>query len=79
LTEGVDYFIHLVDFPNCASPICVTPNDDGTFSVYANARYTIEQIKRSLPHEIVHMIYNHFGDDRQIEEIEAEADEYGKE
>ena len=74
MTEGVDYFIRLVDFPNYASPICVTPNDDGTFSVYANAKFTKEQIKKRLPHELIHMRENHFNSERRTAELEEEAD-----
>ncbi len=73
MTEGQDYFIRIVNFPNWASPICVTPNDDGTYSVYANARYTMEQIKKHLPHELIHMEKNHFQDDRCVSELENEA------
>lgn len=73
MKEGIDYFIRVVNFPGYASPICVTPNDDGTFSVYANARYTTEQIKKALPHELVHMEENHFHDERAVTELESEA------
>lgn len=75
MTEDQDYFVRLVDFPNWASPVCVTPNDDGTFSVYANARYTIEQIKKHLPHEMIHMEENHFNDERCTLALEEEADD----
>ncbi len=73
--EGIDYFVRVVDFPNYGSPVCVTPNDDGTYSVYANARYTMEQIKKRLPHEVIHMEKNHFNDERRVEDIEGEADD----
>lgn len=75
MKENQDYFIRMVNFPNWASAICVTPNDDGTYSVYANARYTIEQIRDKLPHELIHMIENHFNDERDVMTIEREADQ----
>lgn len=73
MKENVDYFVRIVNFPNWSSAICVTPNDDGTYSVYANARYSREQIKKRLPHELAHMAMNHFHDERRIEIIESEA------
>ena len=73
MTENVDYFVRVVNFPNWGSPVCVTPNDDGTFSVYVNARYTTEQIKKALPHELIHMVENHFRDERAVAELESEA------
>lgn len=78
MKENQDYFIRMVNFPNWASAVCVTPNDDGTYSVYANARYTIEQIRDKLPHELIHMIENHFNSDRPLTDLENEADDKAK-
>lgn len=74
MIEGADYFVRVVDFPNWASPMFTVQNADGTYSVYLNARYTREQLRHRFPHEIVHMRENHFQDERDISELEAEAD-----
>ena len=74
MIEGVDYFIRVVDFPNWASRMCTVENEDGTYSVYLNGRYTHEQLLRRFPHEIAHMCGNHFQDARGVAELEAEAD-----
>lgn len=75
LIEGVDYFVEFWQFPNYAADIFVDPNDDGTFTIVFNSRYTREQLMQHVPHEFVHILRNHFGDDRDRDEIEAEADE----
>lgn len=75
LIEGVDFFVEFWQFPNYAADIFVDPNDDGTFTIVFNSRYTREQLMQHVPHEFVHILRNHFGDDRDRDEIEAEADE----
>lgn len=74
MIEGCDYFIRVIDFPNWASPMCTVENEDGTYSVYLNGRYTREQWRNKFPHEQAHMENNHFQDERPIRELEAEAD-----
>lgn len=74
MIEGADYFIRVVDFPNWAAPCCTVENEDGTYSVYLNGRYTQEQLRQRFPHEEVHMRENHFQDERPVSELEAEAD-----
>ena len=75
LIENADYFIRKIDFPNCASRAVCVENDDGTFSVFVNARCTDAQIRARFPHELHHMERNHFHDERSIREIEGEADD----
>lgn len=75
MVEGVDYFIRVVDFPNYASRALTVENEDGTFSVYLNSRFTREQVAARLPHELAHMENSHFQDPRPVSIVEAEADE----
>jgi len=74
LIEGVDYFVCFWDFPNYASNMFCSPNDDGTFTICFNSRFTREQLLKDIPHEFRHILLNHFQDDRNVEELEAEAD-----
>lgn len=74
LIEGVDYFVCFWDFPNYASNMFCSPNDDGTFTICFNSRFTREQLLKDVPHEFRHILLNHFQDDRNVEELEAEAD-----
>lgn len=75
---NADVVVRVVNFPNWGSRFVVKPNDDGTYSLYANARYTNEQLLKRLPHEVVHMEKGHHWDDRPVEELEAEADGWTK-
>lgn len=75
LIEGVDYFVRFWDFPNYAANMFCCPNDDGTFTICFNSRFTREQLINDVPHEFVHILKNHFQDDRDEEELENEANE----
>ena len=70
-----DVFVRVVNFPNTASRAAVEENEDGTYSLYVNARCTREQIMERMPHEIVHMKDRHHQDARPVEALEEEADE----
>lgn len=74
LIEGVDYFVCFWDFPNYASNMFCSPNDDGTFTICFNSRFTREQLLKDIPHEFRHILLNHFQDGRNVGELEAEAD-----
>ena len=73
--EGSDYFIYLVDFPDCRVGGMVTPNDDGTFSVYLNTRLSRCQQLTSAAHECRHIAHDDFYRDAAIEDIERRADD----
>lgn len=76
LIEGADYFVVEWSFPNCCSAMFCVENPDGTFTINLNARLTVEQLIANSPHEFVHIVKNHFQDDRAIGELEAEASNY---
>ena len=72
LIEGCDYFVRVVPFPVGAKPHgMVMPNDDGTFSVYLDARVTHERRRQSCDHEVAHISDGDFYSDRPIEEVES--------
>lgn len=73
MTEGIDYFVKLMDFPNYASRAVCLENEDGTYTVYCNSRYTFEQIKERLLHELKHMEGSHHQDPRLVTILEEEA------
>ena len=70
LIEGVDYFVRLVDFPNCKCNGAVALNDDGTYSVYINAKASDAQKKRAMRHEYNHMANDDLYGDKDIRSIE---------
>ena len=67
--ENADYFVRLVDLPYGVGG-CVTPNDDGTFSVYINARCSTGKQRESYKHELRHIERNDFYNGMPIEQIE---------
>lgn len=71
--EGTDYFVYVVDFPDCRAGGLVTPNDDGTFSVYLNARLTRDQNVASAAHERRHIAADDFYRAVSVAEAERQA------
>lgn len=72
--ENVDYFVRVVDLPVGVGGI-VTPNDDGTFSIYINARDARAKQVKSCNHEVRHIEHDDFYRDVPLEQMEREADE----
>ncbi len=75
LIEGVDYRVRYVEFPNTGSPSVAVSNGDGTYTVYVNTRFSIEEQARGLRHELEHLEGGHFersGDD--LAALESAAD-----
>lgn len=64
-----DIFVRLVNLPPSIGGI-VTPNDDGTFSVYINANRPSERQIASYFHELEHIENDDFYTDKDIKEIE---------
>lgn len=73
LIENCDYFVRLVPFPPGKIDGAVTPNDDGTFSVYIDETAPREKQLEALDHELNHIRMDHLYSDKPIEVIEAEA------
>lgn len=72
--EGVDYFVQFMAFPNMASPIFTALNDDGTFTIVLNTRFSREVLAVEMRHELEHIADDHFFDARPVAYLEAEAD-----
>ena len=53
-----DYYVRFVDFPPTVLGATL-PNDDGTFSVYINARLGDDARRETLRHELEHMARDH--------------------
>ena len=74
MIEGIDYFVYYARFPNYANPSSVTPNDDGTYTIYLNTRYPIFFLQIQLKHELRHIEDNHFDSNMPITLIELQAE-----
>ena len=70
MIEGADYFVRVVPFPIYKVGGMVIPNDDGTYSVYLNARVDSIHQRRAGEHELDHIEDGDFYNDKSIEEIE---------
>lgn len=49
-------------------------NEDNFYNIFINAKYSYEQQREILKHELKHIEYEHFFSDKSIEECEKEAD-----
>ena len=64
-----DYFIYYDVFPWSVRGLVKT-NNDGTFSIYLNRRYPISVLKKTFQHEIKHIEFDDFHNNKSIQEIE---------
>lgn len=69
LIENADYFIRYMDLPPGIFAF-VTPNDDGTFSIYLDPRRSHEQQLADCRHEIRHIVNDDFYNGLPISEVE---------
>lgn len=65
----VDYFVRTVDLPTEVGGL-VAVNEDGTYSVYINARLSSSRQKKALRHEVDHIENDDFYNGKPIEEVE---------
>jgi Zn-dependent peptidase ImmA (M78 family) len=71
LIENVDYFVRLINFPKGVNRIgFVLLNEDGTYSVYINARASEAQKRKAMRHEYAHMANDDLYGDKDIRTIE---------
>ena len=70
LLYAPDVNVHVLDFGN-SIPATVTINDDGSFSIFLNARLSYEQRMRAYQHEMRHIRNEDFTNRKTIEEIEC--------
>lgn len=54
-----DFRVKLIDFPNTKIKACITPNDDGTHTIFVNAKLSTYQQAKAVQHELRHF----YGDD----------------
>lgn len=73
MIEGIDYFVHLVDFPCCSCGGAVMLNDDCTYTILINSRLSEGQKRDAITHELRHIEHNDFYRDIPLQQKEAEA------
>lgn len=68
--EGADYFIYYMTFPKGIYAF-ITPNDDGTYSMYLDPRYDFWHQIDCWEHEIWHLLRDDLYSDKPILLVEA--------
>ena len=64
---------HLLDLPESVSEM-VTVNEDGSVSIFLNARHSHEKQIESYEHAMDHIKNNDFDSDLSVQEIESQYD-----
>lgn len=71
MIEGVDYFVRVINFPKGVNRIgFVLLNEDGTYSVYINAKASEAQKRKAMRHEYNHMAQDDLHGEKDIREVE---------
>lgn len=74
--QGIDYFLFFIDFPHMGVPGAIVSNSDGTANIYINTLYCEKVQRRTIKHELRHLVKNHFYIDWiSIEDKEIDADD----
>ena len=70
--NDIDYTVKLIDFPNKKVKEAVTPNADGSFTIFIESSLTREQQQKSFIHALKHIVGDDFKKE-DVERIENEA------
>lgn len=68
--EGCDYFIYYMKLPPKIWAF-ITPNDDGTYSMFLDPRRSFDQMLDDYEHELWHIIREDFYNNKPIWVVEA--------
>lgn len=60
-----EFRVQLIDFPSTKIKACITPNEDGTHTIFVNARLSEDQQAKAVRHELDHF----YGDDLQKADV----------
>jgi len=72
---GVDYYIHMLDFPHMGVAGAIFWNIDCTADIYINTLYDFHLQEKAIRHELRHFVYDHaYCDHKDRRSREAEAD-----
>ena len=75
ITEGVDYTVRRVRFPNSGNAAAVVANADGSYTVFLNTAFDESVLADALRHELRHIEAGDFSSALPIAELEARAGE----
>ncbi len=69
---NVDYNVQLIRFPTTKVHEAVTPNEDGSVTIFIDKNITYEEQKKRLLHALKHIQGNDFEKD-DVQGIESDA------
>lgn len=69
---SIDYNVQLISFPSGKMHEAVTPNEDGTVTIFLDKNATLESQKQRFLHVIRHLEANDFEKDN-VQDIEMRA------
>lgn len=72
ILENCDYFVRMIPLPGSVGGI-LTPNDDGTFSMYLNDKHSGEELLDDYMHELEHIEADDFYNGLPIHVVEGRA------
>lgn len=75
LDREKDVYVELVDFGDTPGSEVVTENDDGSYTILLNARYSYERQVEACRHACRHIEGNDF-EKTEVQEIEKDCHDY---
>ena len=67
-----DVYVKVIDFPTTKVKETVTSNEDGSYTIFLNAKMSRDQLEKSYLHALGHIENNDF-EKSDVQEIEYEA------
>ena len=72
MIRGIDYTVQLISFPNKKIKETVTPNEDGSFTIFIESSLSRIEQQKSFVHAIKHILGDDF-EKLDVQKIEYEA------
>ena len=66
-------YVHIIDFKSTTAKETVTCNDDGSYSIFINARLNQEQQNNAYIHALKHIVRLDFESNTSVDILEAYA------
>ena len=70
--DNEDVFVEIIDLGPTSIPETIVKNDDGSYTICINARYSFEKQQESVRHAIRHLQHNDF-EKESTQSVEFEA------
>lgn len=64
--------VEIRDLQSCKVKGCATPNEDGSYTIFLNSRFSYSQLEKTYKHELKHIINEDFTK-YDVNEIEVYA------